>query len=82
MRDLTRSTGQKFIRILSAVCNFRAFADVDSRRNFLLDLQDQTRNQQQRVVEETAAVHDAEEELAGLQSVSFSLAIINFKALS
>lgn len=69
MRDLTRPTGQRTIRVLSAVCNFRAFADVEERRAFLLDLQAQSENKQQRVDEQNAELQDVEEELASIQCV-------------
>lgn len=67
MRDLTRPTGQRTIRVLSAVCNFRAFTDVEDRRAFLLDLQAQAQNKQQRVDEQSAELQDVEEELASIQ---------------
>ena len=69
MRDLTRPTGQRTIRVLSAVCNFRAFTDVEERRDFLRDLQEQAQNKQQRLDERTAELQDVEEELASIQYV-------------
>ena len=73
MRDLTRPTGQRTIRVLSAVCNFRAFTDVEERRDFLLDLQEQAQNKQQRLDERAAELQDVEEELASIQCAYFLL---------
>lgn len=67
MRDLTRPTGQRTIRILSAVCNFRAFTDVEDRRDFLADLQNKAQDKQQRLDERSAELQEVEEELASLQ---------------
>ena len=71
MRDLTRPTGQRTIRVLSAVCNFHAFTDVEERRDFLLDLQEQAQNKQQRLDERAAELQDVEEELASIQCAHF-----------
>lgn len=72
MRDLTRPTGPRTIRVLSAVCNFRAFTDVDDRREFLEDLKEHAQNKQQRVDDRSAELQDIEEELASIQSVHSS----------
>jgi septal ring factor EnvC (AmiA/AmiB activator) len=73
VRDLTRPTGPRTIRVLSAVCNFRAFADVEERRDFLRDLQTQAENKQQRLDERAAELQDVEEELASIQYATFPL---------
>ena len=73
IRDLTRPTGQRTIRVLSAVCNFRAFNDVDERQTFLRDLQKQAENKQQRLDERAAELQDVEEELASIQYATFPL---------
>lgn len=73
MRDLTRPTGPRTIRILSAVCNFRAFSDVDDRRDFLANLQTEAQTKQQRLDERAAESQEVEEELASLQYVYLCL---------
>jgi hypothetical protein len=67
VRDLTRPTGAQTIRILSAICNFRAFSDVDERQEFLLGLQRVADEKQARLDDRLAELQDVEDELTSKQ---------------
>ena len=67
IKELSRPTGPHLIRVLSAICNFRAFADVEERQTFLLDLQQQAEGKQARLYDRTEALAEAEEELDTIQ---------------
>lgn len=50
MRDLTRPNGQRFIHILSAIRNFRAFSGEEARVAFMENLREKS--------EQTYAMHE------------------------
>ncbi|KAF8319417.1 hypothetical protein DL93DRAFT_2075084 [Clavulina sp. PMI_390] len=67
MRDLTRPTGSRLIRILSGVCNFGAFSQLEERRSFLENIQHATENKQEHEAELAHQCAQVEAELQMLQ---------------